>query len=128
MAVSGIITYLVGFFFVEENKIKKIFIRNRQSDLKMKYEISMTMKDIDRKFTSLIVFSIVLTIICFIYISCFNIVYPCIKYEWIKSSVFVLIVMQFLSLAISFIQCVFRYLSIKCNSEKLFKLSQVLSL
>ena len=128
MAVSGIITYLVGFFFVEENKIKKIFIRNRQSDLKMKYEISIVMKDIERKFSSLIVFSIVLTIICFIYISCFNIVYPCIKYEWIKASIFVLIVMQFLSFLLSFIQCVFRYLSIKCNSEKLFKLSQVLSL
>ena len=128
MAVSGIITYLVGFFFVEENKIKKIFIRNRQSDLKMKYEISIVMKDIERKFSSLIIFSIVLTIICFIYISCFNIVYPCIKYEWIKASIFVLIVMQFLSFLLSFIQCVFRYLSIKCNSEKLFKLSQVLSL
>ena len=128
MAAIGTISYLVGFFFVEELKVKKIFKRNRQSDLKMKYEISITMKDIERRFIGLICFSFFLTVICFIYISCFNNVYPCIKYEWIKSSIFILIVMQLIQFLLSLIQCIIRYLSIKCNSEKLFKLSLVFDL
>ena len=122
------ISYLVGFFFIEEKKIKKIFIRNKQSELKMKYEISVTMKDIERRFIGLICFSFFLTIICFIYISCFNNVYPCIKYEWIKSSIFVIILMQIIQFCISLIQCIFRYIAIKFNSEKLFKLSLLFNL
>ena len=118
----------MDYIFLEEQKIKKIFIRNKASDIKIKYEISVIMKDIQRRFTFLIYFSIFITIICFIYISCFNNVYPYIKREWIKSSVFIFILMQFINFCVSLFQCIFRYTAIKCESEKLFKLSQVLRL
>ena len=128
IAAGGTISYLVGFFFVEEHKIKKIFIRNKQSDLKMKFEISVTMKDIERRFIGLIFFSFFLSIICFIYISCFNNVYPYIKYEWITSSIFIIILMQLIQFLLSFAKCIIREISIKCNSEKLFKLSLIFDL
>ena len=127
-AVVEIISYLIMFFFIEERKIKKIFIRNKQSELKMKYEITIITKDIERRFIGLIILSALLTVICFIYISCFNIAYPYIKKEWIKSSLFVLILMQIINLLVTFIQSLLRYMSIKCNSEKLFKLSQIFAL
>ena len=107
--VSRIIAYLIDFFFVEDQKIKKIFIRNKNSEMKIKYEISITLKDIQRRFSFLLYFSIFLTIICYIYISCFNNVYPYIKLEWIKSSLFILILMQIISLFITLLQCILRY-------------------
>ena len=122
-AVSGIISYFMGYVFVEEEKIKKIFRRNKEEDLKMRYELSVIVKDIEKKFMTLITFSLILTIICFVYISCFNIVYPNIKMEWIKSSLFILILMQIINFLLTFVECSLRYGGIKCNSEKVFKLS-----
>ena len=127
-AVSGIISYFVGYFFVEENKIKKIFRRNKEGDIKMKYEISMMIKDMQNKFTTIIIISLVLTVICFVYISCFNNVYRYIKKEWIKSSLFILILMQIINFLMTLIECSFRYIAIKCKSEKLFRLSIIIAL
>ena len=122
-AVSGIISYLIGYFFVEEGKLKRIFIRNKEEYLKMKYEISLLVKSIEKKFIILNFFSIFLSIICFVYISCFNIVYPYIRSEWIKSSLFILILMQVLNFLITLAHCCLRYLAINYNSTKIFKLS-----
>ena len=124
----GIISYFVGYVFVEEDKIKKIFRRNKEGDLKMRYELSVIVKDIEKNCIILIFSSIFLTIICFIYISCFNVVYPYIKKEWIKSSLFILIFMQIINLAFTFIECILRYSAIKCNNEKLFRLSHLFAL
>ena len=121
--VNGVISYLIGYFFIEEDKIKRIFIRNKNDKVKIMYELSMLVKDIKERFIILVFLSIFLSIICFLYISCFNIVYPYIKEEWIKSSVFILILMQFINLFLSFGHSSIRYLAIKCNSEKMFKLS-----
>ena len=126
--VNGIISYLIGYFFVEEEKLKRIFLKNKDDEIRMKYELSELIKDIKQRFIGLIFSSIFLSIICFIYISCFNIAYPYIREEWIKSSIFILILMQIINLVITFFHCSLKYLSIKCNSEKMFKLSQWLAL
>ena len=86
----------------------------------MKYEISIIVKQIGNKFTTLIAFSLILTIVSFFYISCFNIVYPYIKIEWIKSSLFILFLMQVIKGAMIMIECMLRYSAIKMNSEKIF--------
>ena len=126
-AVSGFITYLMGYFFVEEIKIKKIFLRNKEEMLKIKYELSVLADNIGKKFTTLIIFCLILSIVCFVYICCFNIVYPYIRGEWIKSSVFILILMQIINLILTFAHCCIRFMGLRCNSVKIFKLSQWLS-
>ena len=126
---SIIISYFVSYVFIDENKIKKIFRRNKERDnIKLKYEVALLVKTIERRFNILIIFSLGLTIISFIYISCFNNVYPYIKKEWIKSSIFILILMQIINFVSRLIECILRYSSIKCNSEKIFRLSQVFTL
>jgi hypothetical protein len=127
-AVSGIISYFVSYVFIDEEKIKKIFRRNKEGDLKMKYELSVIVKNIETKFKTIIIFSLCLTIICFVYISCFNNVYPYIKMEWIKSSIFILVLMQVINLLFTSLECILRYSAIKCNSEKIFRLSQIFTL
>ena len=126
-AVSGIISYLIGYFFIEEVKLKRIFSRNKLNEAKLKYELSVLANNIQQRFLGLIILSISLSIICFVYISCFNIVYPYIREEWLKSSSFILILMQVINFFISLIESCIRYLSIKCNSKKIFRLSLLFS-
>ena len=126
-AVVGIMSYAIGYFFLEERKIKKMFIRNREGEIKLKFQISNVIKGIKSRFISLISINIFLSIISFIYISCFNIVYPKSKFEWIKSSLFIFLVTQFINFSIVFIESIIRYTAIKCNSEKFFKLSLILN-
>ena len=126
-AVSGIISYLIGYFFIEEVKLKRIFSRNKLDEAKLKYELSVLANNIQQRFLGLVILSISLSIICFVYISCFNIVYPYIREEWLKSSSFILILMQVINFFISLIESCIRYLSIKCNSKKIFRLSLLFS-
>jgi hypothetical protein len=122
-AVSGIISYLIEYFFIEEEKLKKIFIRNKDDIIKLDYELSILVKSIEKRFIGLIFLSIFLSVISFVYISCFNIVYPYIREEWIKSSIFILILMQIINFLFSFLHSSLRYLAINYNSEKIFRLS-----
>ena len=126
-AVSIIITYLIDFFSVEEEKIRRIFIRFRKDEIKLKYELILIFKTIKIRFISFFIFSLILSLVLIVYISCFNIVYPNIRIEWIKSSIFIFIVMQILNFILTFIECCLRYIAIYCNSEKLFKLSLLLN-
>ncbi len=127
-AMSGVIAYFVSYVFIDDKKIKKIFIRNPDGNIKMKYELAVVVKNIGIKFNIIIIFSLCLTIICFIYISCFNNVYPYIKMEWIKSSITILLLNQIFNFLTTLIECILRYSSLKCNSEKIFRLSQVFAL
>ena len=76
-----------------------------------------------------ITFIIIITIILFIssfYLLCFNYVYPYSQIEWIKSSIAIMIIMQILSTLKCILETSLRYLSYKCNSEKLYKVSKFL--
>ena len=125
--VSIIISYLIGCFSIEEEKIKRIFVKFKKDELKVKYELSLILKTIKIRFHLFFIFSLFLSIVSFIYICCFNIVYPYIRIEWIKSSIFVFIVMQIITFLLTFLESGLRYLAIKCNSEKIFKLSLLLN-
>ena len=121
--VNIIISYVISFFYMEEDKIKRIFIRFFNDDLKIKYELGSALKEIESRFKLFIIINIIISIFSFVYISCFNIVYPYIRTEWIISSIFIFIVMQIINFLSTFLGCCFRFISVKCNSEKLFKLS-----
>ena len=120
--VSKIISYLMGYFFIDKDKLKRIFKKNKEDNIKLNYELSKLVKDIKNRFIGLILMTIFLSLICFIYISCFNIVYPCIRIEWIKSSLFILILMQFLNFLFTFYISCLRFIAIKYNSSKIYKL------
>ena len=122
-AVSIIISYLIGCFSIEEEKIKRIFIRFHKDETKMRYELSLILRTVKKRFILFIIFSLVLSVASFFYISCFNIVYPYIRIEWIKSSLFIIIIMEIVNFLLTFLESIIRYLAIKCNSEKLFKIS-----
>ena len=57
------------------------------------------------------------------YVSCFNNIYPHMRGEWIKISVIIFFLMQFLSFLIFLVNILIRFLSFKGKSEKIYKIS-----
>ena len=124
--VSLVINVIVECFMVNENKIKGIYIREKENELNLKYEISLLMKKINNSILLFIIVSFFLYILFFYYLLFFNYVYPNMQIEVIKSSITIVIIMQILSILSCFIQTSLRFLSFKCKSEKMYKISRIL--
>ena len=124
--VSIVIGYIEDFFFLDKNKLKGIFMREKDKINILNEKIVEFMNDIKRRNISFIIFSGIIIIFSFIYLSCFNYVYKYSQIEWIKSSITIVIIMQILS----FLKCLLisslRVLSFKCKSEKIYKISKLL--
>ena len=125
--VRGIIGYVIIFIFVEEKKIKKIFKREKDSIIILKYQIAQVLKSIITRFNIFIIVSFIIVIFTIYYSFCFNYIYPHMIEEWIKSSFVIIFVMQLISLLTCFLETIIRYISFKCKSEKIFKISLLLS-
>ena len=82
--------------------------------------------DISKRNISFIIVSSIILLFSFFYLLCFNYVYPYSQIEWIKSSITILIIMQFLSFFRCFCESGLRILSLRNDSEKLFKISQMI--
>ena len=123
----NIIAYIINFFFIDEIKIKKILLRNKNNALNLRFEISEILKSIFKNIRILIIINYILIIFSWYYLSCFNNVYPNINNEWILSSIFLIVIFQILPFILTLIETTIRFASIRYESEKLFKLSQLLS-
>jgi len=121
-----IINYIIEFFFLEEKKVKKIFRREKENSLVLKYEIIQLIKTIYFRYNLFIIISNVIMIFSLYYVFCFNNVYPSISIEWIKSSLIIIIVMQVIPIFFCFVDASIRFISFRCKSERLFRLSSIL--
>ena len=124
--VGIIINYIIDFFFIEEKKLKRIFLREKDNLTILKYEVIQIIRVINKKINLFILFSFVITIFTLYYILCFNIVYPSMKEEWIKTSVIIIIMMQIFSLLECLLGSIIRLISFKLKSEKIYKMSYLL--
>ena len=120
--VGIIVGIIVDCIFFEERKIKRIFKREKEDPIHLRYEISLSVKSIKSRYTVFILISISISVISWYYISCFNNTYPGVKIEWIKSSILNIIIMQILYILIALLQAILRELSFYYKSEKIFKL------
>ena len=101
-------------------------IKNEKHLVNLKYEISKIIKTIIKYIKALIIINYIIIIFSWYYLSCFNNIYPNINNEWILSSIFIIVVMQILYFISTIFEASLRFLSIKFESEKLFKLSLLL--
>ena len=123
--VSTVLNFIISLLFPSENKIKKILLKKKHpKDMKNKIIIATT--NIINNYWLFIGLSYIFSIITWFYVSCFNNAYPYLKIEWIKSSIFIIFLLQFISIFTCFLYAVFRFISIKSKSEKLFKFSNYL--
>ena len=126
--VSVIISYLIDFFFVDEEKnIKRIFKRENNELNNIQYEMVRIAKNIKKRYTAFIIISFVINIIILYYIFLFNNIYYYSKVEWIKSSLVIILIMQLLPILVCLLETIIRFIGIKTKSEKIYKLSLYLS-
>ena len=125
--VTNIIGYITQLFFIDEIKVKKILSREKEMALNLKIEMTELLKSSVKKIKIFTVINFIIIIFSWYYISCLNNVYPNISKEWIKSSIFIIVIVQIIPFIFVFLGTSFRYISIKCESEKLFKLSVLIS-
>ena len=123
----NIIAYVINFFFIDEMKIKKILLRNKNNALNLRFEISEILKSIFKNIRILIIINYILIIFSWYYLSCFNNVYPNLNNEWLLSSMFLIAIFQILPFVLAFTETSIRFASIQWESEKLFKLSTLLA-
>ena len=125
--VGIIINYIIEFLFIEETRLKKIFRKQKENLDVLKNEINRIVSDIKRRYIFFIILTFLITIFTWIHISCFNIVYPHLKWEWLLFSVIIILFMQIFSAFICLLDTLLRFLSFKCKSEKIYKISYLLS-
>ena len=120
--VSEIIGLIIDCIFIDENKIKRVFLREKENPSQVKYEISLIIKSIKKSIIIFIVICFVLSLFSWYYVCCFNNVYPSVEVEWVKSSITIVIVIQFISFLCVVIVSLIRLLAFLLKSEKIYNL------
>ena len=120
---SSVLDFIISLLFPTENKIKKILIRKKDNIKEMKNKVFISMKNIINNYWIFIIISYIIAIFSWYYISCFNNVYPYLKIEWIKSSIFIFIDVQIIIFLGCFLFALLRFISIKSKNERLFRIS-----
>ena len=125
--IGNITAYFINFFFVDETKIRKILLKKKNDILSLRYEMAEILKSIFKRIKALIILNYIILISSWYYLSCFSNVYPHLRNEWIISSLIIILIFQLLPFIFTFIESCIRFMSIKYESEKLFRLSRLLS-
>ena len=120
---SVIISYIVGCFFVEERRLKSIFKYEKNNTYSIKYEVSLVMKEIKWRYNIFILLMAIISAFSWYYISCFNNIYPHMKNEWIKSSIFFILLIHIIQVLVILIETLLRFISFEIKSEKMYKAS-----
>ena len=125
--VGVIVGVIIDCIFIEEKKIKRILIREKEDILQLRYEISNNINSIKTRYSIFIILCFIICLASWYYVSCFNNVYKGEKIEWIKSSITIIIIMQLLSIILCLLEGILRSLSFECKSEKIYKFRRILS-
>ena len=118
---------IIECFFISEDKIKHTIKRQKDNIRLMKVEVFQILIKATKNFTIFIIVSFVITIFSVYYISCFNNIYPKTKIEWIKSSFLSIFIFGGFIILIILLETILRFIGLCTKSEKVFKLSLILS-
>ena len=125
--ITKVLNEIIDCFFVEEKKIKGILIRGKDNYKKIKIDIILLIKKIEKNNLIFIIISYGILAFSWAYISCFNDVYIYTRKDWIMTTIIFFITIQIFLIILNLIETIIRFISIHCQSEKLFKLSQFIS-
>ena len=125
--VGVISNYIIELFFIEEQEIKKILKREKDDTLNLKFEMIKILKSMKRRYVLFIIISYIITLFSLVHISIFNVVYKHTMYEWIIFSFLIIVLIQLFSFVVCLLQSILRFISFKLKSEKIYKLSLLMS-
>ena len=121
--VSIVVNYFMRCLFVDESQMKGILIREKNNIAIIKYEINILIKEVKIRNNIFIIITFVFSAFSWFYISCFNHIYPHMKSEWIKSSVFIIILIHIRSAFVILIETLLRFVSFEIKSERMYRAS-----
>ena len=124
LSIDIITNYLIELYFENEKFLKNIFLRNLKN-IEIKFKACLLIKRMEKKYKYFIIISFLITMTSCYYIFCFNNVYPYTSVNWIKSSFFIIVLVQLISFVYIFFDSFMRLISFKCRSEWLYKISQI---
>ena len=120
---SIVVTYFLGCLFVEESKIKGVLKREKRDVTNLKLQINRVMKEVKIRFHIFVIIAVVFSFFSWFYISCFNNIYPHMKLEWVKSSLFIIILIHVLSILSILVETLLRFVSFEIKSERMYRAS-----
>ncbi len=120
--IGGTLNVIIEFLVVSGNSIKKLLNKTKSIKPLIEGEISKISFKINKSIIIFININIIIMLFSWYYISCFNNVYPYTKIEWIKSSIFIIILNNVMPIIYCFGISLLRYISIHCQSERIYKL------
>ena len=121
--VGAIVNFLFDFIIISGNKIKRLL--NKRKDFNsviIKGEIGKILFNIEKSVNIFFIINYIIMLVSWYYISCFNNVYSNTKIEWLKSSVFIIIIMQLIPFFSSLIFALLRFISLRCQIEQIYKI------
>ena len=124
--VGVVVGFIIRFLEIDENRIKRVFKREKDNILDLKYEIVKIMKDFQKRYKIFITVVFIITGVSWYYVTCFNNVYPHLAVEWIKTSIAIIIIEEIISFIIPFCEVGLRMTSFRFKSEKIYKFSKLL--
>ena len=125
--VSTIIQFIIKCLFIEEKRFKRILIREKDNINELKYEMIKLINIMKERLITFFVINFIIYIFSFFYVICFNYVYHFTQFEWIKSSIFIIIVIDLCIIFICFLCSGLRLLSFKCKNDRIYKLSNFIN-
>ena len=126
--VGTILNYLIKCFFIKEKKFIRILIRSEKDSVELNNELYIFTEKLKKSYFIFVICSMITIIFSWYYISCFNNIYQYTKREWIISSISFILVTQIIYVCAAFLETIFRYLSLKFESDKIYKFSLLFSL
>ena len=124
----SIFGYIIEFFFYDKKYIRHEMKKKNNDEKKLKLIIVQIIGKMKCKYILFLVISYIISIFSWYFISCFNNVYPNTKIQWLKLSIIMIIILQIITLVLPFFETCLRFIAIKFNSEKIYKLSSYMTL
>ena len=124
---TSIYNYISKFFFIKEKKFIKLLLRHKSSHIQLYQELYLFTIKLKNRYKGLIIICMIINIFSWYYISCFNNVYRYTKREWLLSSFCFIIANMIFHLLTIFFGTILRYISFKFDSEKLYKIGNLIS-
>ena len=125
--VGVIVEIIIGCIFIERNRIKRTFLRDKEDLLQLRYEIANIINSIKKRYIVFTIICFIISLISWYYVSCFNNIYPGVKVEWIKSSIAIILIIQILPIFLVLFEAILRLISFVNKSERIYKLKQFIS-
>ena len=125
--ITNIINFVLELFLTEKQSIKAILKREKNNEKVLRNEINKLIKSIKIRYILFIVINLIIKVLSWFMIFCFNDAYPYTQYDWFLQSDTIFVISQIISVAIAFIETCLRFFALKYKIEGVFDLSKYLN-